>query len=526
MGRCGRTAAAPAAIRRSSPAATWTSTPDLVGGVGPCSTPSGQVFGAPDLCNSGTSRRRSGRRRRSGDREVGVVGPEHRRRAAALGPRRSVRLDPREPRVHVAARLLPRRPRTRGADQPQRAELLRRRRAVAPAGRGQHGGQVLLRPRLLRRVVRRDLARQRRRDRRRRARAAGTPPRPPRRWTRSADLIGGDGSCNQARNGVELVFGDRTHVRFRNPAELELCPVARGATEVGQAISDLRPQDRRRPADDRARPTPNAVASGGWFTWPPGLPARRPAARAGLRRQRPCAAGELDDGHAHRPAARPARSRWRCRTRWRRVYASMRSRSRCATASPRPRTATSPGSRSRSTVCPPVTAATSPPSGRASAPGAPTHATCTANARADERAAEPNFTATLTATNADRDGATSAVELDSVKVDATFTRPALRAQAGCLVVPEGRGRLHAGPEPLPRSERARRGGGLHLGNGLRTPGPRRRGLPGPVAVPVRPRRGASARSPASACPPIRTSPRSACRTAIRTRTATSASRRS
>lgn len=102
-------------------------------------------------------------------------------------------------------------------------------------------------------------------------------------------LIGDEGSCNMARNGVELVFGDRSRVRVREPAKLELCAAARGETEVGQAISISGRKTGGAPTTSVST-TPSTVTSAA-FTWPPAQPSADPLRVADCGGNGPCVAG-------------------------------------------------------------------------------------------------------------------------------------------------------------------------------------------------------------------------------------------
>ncbi len=112
---------------------------------------------------------------------------------------------------------------------------------------------------------------------------------------RVQSLIGDAGSCDRTRNGVELVFGDRSRVRFRGPAALELCPVARGETAVGQAISISGRKTGDAPSTSVSA-TPNATASGGGFTWPVGQPSPAPIQAQDCGGNGPCAPGRSITG--------------------------------------------------------------------------------------------------------------------------------------------------------------------------------------------------------------------------------------
>ncbi len=408
---------------------------DLVGGVGPCSTPSGQVFGAPDLCNSGVAIPDPG----------GTGDPTGGKWASSVQsiddvPLRSVPDDPC-PTI-PASRVYALQP-GYYHDGPG-LEALTNRNAPnfcgdtvlwLEPGPGNTVGRFYFDLSFFDPSF----------DATWPMNAGAIVGGAPSGWAPDAatsqvdavrGLIGGEGSCNKARNGVELVFGDRTRIRLREPAELELCPVARGATEVGQAISIY-----GRKTGDAPRTTvstaPSAVASGGWFSWPPGLPAVDPLRIPDCDGAAPCAsgssmAGTLSGRQVAGTITMAVPYQVETGVRLDAFTIAVRHRESEATTGDLAALTLTLGGLPAGYTC--DVSAVQPSIGA----WRTDNATCTASDAPTNGAPSTDFTATLTATNANRDGALSGVELDSLKADATFTRPALRAQAGCIVVPEGR----------------------------------------------------------------------------------------
>ena len=247
-------------------------------------------------------------------------------------------------------------------------------------------------------------------------------------------LIGGEGSCNQGRHGVELVFGDRSRVHVREPAKVELCGPFREETEPGQAIAVY---GRKTGAATEVPLTaaPIAVGSTGPFTWPPTEPSAGPLQIADCRGNGACVAGGSITGTL---TGRQARGEiaiampYQVPEDVRLDDFTFEVRHREAEAAPgdlEALTLTFTGLPAGYT-CDTSNVVPSVGSWRSD------RATCTASNAPTNAAPGADFTATLTATNAAGDAAVTAVELDHAKIDTIHTRPALRAQAGCLVVPE------------------------------------------------------------------------------------------
>lgn len=259
---------------------------------------------------------------------------------------------------------------------------------------------------------------------------------------RVRSLIRGDEtrSCDTTRNGVELVFGHQSRIRFRSPAELELCPIARGATEVGQAISIYgrktgdAPQTLTSSNPIAARPS----VTDGAFDWPDALPNPSPLTVRDCPSAGACAPESSMSGTL---TGNRAVGTVRLRVPFQ-VPEGVRLDEFTIAVTHR-ETEAEAGDLADLHLdiagLPPGYTCDVSDIGTSIDEWSTDSATCTAGEAPTNAAAGPDFFASLSATNGDRDGATSSVEVDYVQVIANYTEPALRAQSGCILEPEGRG---------------------------------------------------------------------------------------
>jgi hypothetical protein len=245
--------------------------------------------------------------------------------------------------------------------------------------------------------------------------------------------LDGDGSCDRTRDGVELVFGGASRLDLDAPGALELCPIAARATrEVGQtlALTGLTTGD---PADETHDDPPGggdaSVSPGGTFSWPttidPGALADDDCAGDGA-----CPPGRSIGGEL---AGRGARGTIDLTVPYR-VPAGVRLDELTVHLVHRERGALD-DLRLDVLGLPAGITCDADAIGVSGFGWRDDTATCTALPAPTNAAPGPDLTLRLTATNADGDGAISAIELDQVRVVARFTTPDLRAQSGCVTDP-------------------------------------------------------------------------------------------
>jgi hypothetical protein len=246
--------------------------------------------------------------------------------------------------------------------------------------------------------------------------------------------IDGGGSCDRARDGVELAFGGASRVDLLAPGALELCPVEhRDDDEAGQALAITGRTTGPPPqttvfATDPVAAT--ASVTGGTFTWPGTLPAG-PLVSDDCPDGGPCPPGSSVAADLAGPGARGTVTM----TVPYPVPAGVRLDELQVVLVHREAGALSDLRLDVDGLPAGVTCDPDPVDRRGEWRRHTT--TCAIDLAPTTVAPGSTITLTLTATNGADPNAASTIELDQVQLAGKYTLPDLRAQSGCVVEPGG-----------------------------------------------------------------------------------------